>query len=68
VQISVDNGKATLTGTVDTKEEKRQIEADVHNVDGVTSVKNKLRVAGGAPVETPAQKLQERFQQNVFSL
>ena len=69
VQISVDNGKATLTGTVDTQEEKRMIEADVHNVAGVTSVKNKLRVAGGAPVvETPAQKLQERFQQNVFSL
>jgi len=68
VQISVDNGKATLTGTVDTQEEKRMIEADVHNVAGVTSVKNKLRVAGGVPVETPAQRLQERFQQNVFSL
>jgi osmotically-inducible protein OsmY len=46
--LSIDNGKATLRGTVKSDEEKNNIEAVAKQVPGVTSVDNQLRVGANA--------------------
>jgi len=45
VRINVEDGKATLKGTVKTEEQKEQIEKSVEEVSGVTSVDNQLKVS-----------------------
>lgn len=44
VQVTVSNGKATLTGTAKSDAEKQQIEASAKQVSGVTSVDNQIKV------------------------
>jgi osmotically-inducible protein OsmY len=46
VQVSVDNGIATLTGTVDLYEYKADAEKRVHRAKGVIAVRNLIEVAG----------------------
>ena len=48
LRISLENGKATLRGTVKTDEEKQKIEQSIQKVTGVTSVQNELRVSATA--------------------
>jgi osmotically-inducible protein OsmY len=52
VKISLENGKATLMGTVTDEDSKNKIESAIQQVSGVTSVDNQLQVnAGGTPPE-----------------
>ena len=44
VEIEVNNNEVTLTGSVDTRYEKRRAEDLAENVSGVTNVQNNLRV------------------------
>jgi len=46
VKVSVDNGTATLTGTVDLYGYKADAEKRVHKAKGVTAVRNLIEVAG----------------------
>jgi len=46
VQVSVTNGIAKLTGTVDVFYWKQQADSRVHRVKGVTAVDNEIEVAG----------------------
>ena len=48
LRISLDNGKATLRGTVKSDQEKQDIEKSVQKVTGVTSVQNELRVSSNS--------------------
>ncbi|MEO6584182.1 MAG: BON domain-containing protein [Ferruginibacter sp.] len=45
VEITVENGEATLTGTVDSKNAKRRIEDIVEGITGIKDVENKLKVS-----------------------
>lgn len=47
VIASVVDGKVTLTGSVDTPELKRQVEAFVKRIEGVRRVDNQITVLGG---------------------
>lgn len=46
VTVSVDNGIATLSGTVDLFEYKADAEKSMHKAKGVTAVRNLIQVAG----------------------
>jgi hyperosmotically inducible periplasmic protein len=46
IQVTVTNGIAKLTGTVDTFYWKEQADKRVHNTKGVTAVDNEIQVAG----------------------
>lgn len=48
LRISLDNGKATLRGSVKTDAEKQKVEKAVEKITGVTSVQNELRVSSGS--------------------
>jgi hypothetical protein len=48
INVDVDKGVVTLTGTVATAAQKTRAEAVAKAVEGVTSVKNMLRVAANA--------------------
>lgn len=63
VKVTVDNGVATLTGTVDLFEYKEQAEKIVHKVKGVTAVRNEIEVAGPSVSDQELQqKLVEKLQ------
>ncbi len=47
VSVSVSNGKATLSGTVDTQALKNQVERLVKSVKGVRTVDSQIVVSGG---------------------
>jgi hypothetical protein len=53
VIATVVDGKATLTGTVDTADLKRSVERAVRSVKGVRSVDNQITVAGGTGTTSP---------------
>lgn len=44
VDVSIENGEATLTGTVESKMAKRRIEDIVESIPGVRDVENRLKV------------------------
>jgi osmotically-inducible protein OsmY len=46
VEVSVSNTEVTLTGTVNSREDKRRAEDIAESVSGVTNVENRLRVKG----------------------
>lgn len=46
IDVSVSNGIATLTGTVDVFDQKEQADQRVHRVKGVKAVDNEIQVAG----------------------
>lgn len=45
IEVSVENGEVTLTGTVHNREAKRRSEDLAESVSGVTNVENRLRVS-----------------------
>jgi len=47
IEVSVNGGEVTLTGTVDSREAKRQAEMALDEIPGVTQVHNQLRVSRG---------------------
>jgi hypothetical protein len=50
IEVTVNNGMVTLTGRVDSREEKRRAEDIAESVSGVTDVSNQLRVGPSAPI------------------
>ncbi|HEY6401489.1 MAG TPA: BON domain-containing protein [Blastocatellia bacterium] len=50
IEVSVNNSLVTLTGRVDSREEKRRAEDIADSVSGVTDVSNQLRVAQSMPI------------------
>ncbi|HUH62713.1 MAG TPA: BON domain-containing protein [Terracidiphilus sp.] len=58
VKVSVQNGVATLTGTVDMYESKVDADRRVHKVKGVTAVRNDIEVAGPSMTD---QQLQSKL-------
>ena len=63
VKVSVDNGTATLTGTVDLYGYKADAEKRVHKAKGVTAVRNLIEVAGPTiPDEVLKDKLGEKLE------
>ena len=46
IEIKVQNGVVTLTGTVDSRQAKREAEDLIEELSGVKEVENRLRVAG----------------------
>src|SRR5664279_3380829 len=58
VKVSVENGVATLTGTVDLFEYKMDADKRVHKIKGVRAVRNDIEVAGPT---VPDQQLQEKL-------
>jgi hyperosmotically inducible protein len=62
VKVSVDQGIATLTGSVDLYEFKADAERRVHKAKGVTAVRNLIEVAGP---NIPDQELQTKLRDNL---
>jgi osmotically-inducible protein OsmY len=44
VEVQVRNGNVMLQGTVKTPEDREKVEKEVHNIDGVRSVNNQIRI------------------------
>jgi osmotically-inducible protein OsmY len=55
VEVTVNNGMVTLTGRVDSRDEKRRAEDIAESVSGVADVSNQLRVGRSASIETEAR-------------
>jgi hyperosmotically inducible protein len=53
INVDVDNGVVTLTGTVATAAQKARAEAISKPIEGVTSVKNMLKVSASGNVNAP---------------
>ena len=63
VKVTVDNGIATLTGTVDLYEYKEDADKRAHKVKGISAVRNEIQVAGpSVSDEQLQQKLLEKLQ------
>jgi osmotically-inducible protein OsmY len=52
IEVIVNNGMVTLTGRVDSREDKRRSEDIAESVSGVTDVSNQLRVQQNIPITT----------------
>jgi osmotically-inducible protein OsmY len=52
IEVTVNNGMVTLTGRVDSRDEKRRAEDLAESVSGVNDVSNQLRVERNIPVTT----------------
>lgn len=62
VHVSVQNGMATLTGTVDLFAVKNNADQKIRHVKGVTAVRDEIQVTGA---EIPDQTLQEKLQNTI---
>jgi len=63
VKVSVQNGIATLTGTVDLYEYKLDAEKRIHKLKGIEAVRNQIEVAGPAVSDQDLRsKLLEKLQ------
>lgn len=63
VKVTVDNGIATLSGTVDLYEYKADADKRAHKVKGIVGVRNEIQVAGpSVSDEQLKQKLLEKLQ------
>lgn len=58
VKVTVDNGIATLTGTVDLYEYKMDADKHAHKAKGVSAVRNEIQVGGPT---IPDQQLQDKL-------
>ena len=56
IEVRVNDGEVTLTGTVDSRLEKRMAEDAAENCPGVRDVHNQLRVSGGATGARAAER------------
>lgn len=63
VQVSVDDGRVTLSGEVDSWAEKRLAETVASNVIGVTGVENKVQM--GEPIVRPDDEMQREIQRRL---
>jgi osmotically-inducible protein OsmY len=54
IAVSVSGGEVTLSGTVESREEKHRAERIVEDISGVTHVQNNLRLAKGGFLTRPA--------------
>jgi len=63
IQVSVQNGVVSLTGSVDVVAEKVSADQKVHHVKGVSAVRNDIQVNGGG--EMSDQQLQEKLQKAI---
>ncbi len=61
VKVTVDNGVATLSGTVDLYEWKADADKRVHKVKGITAVRNQIEVAGGNAATASDAQLKEKL-------
>lgn len=62
VKVTVDNGIATLSGSVDLYEYKADAERRIHKVKGINAVRNEIEVAGPSiPDSQLQQKLAEKL-------
>jgi hyperosmotically inducible protein len=55
VKFAIDNGKVTLKGNVRSEEQKKNIEASVKKVTGVSSVDNQLEVSATGAASVSAE-------------
>jgi osmotically-inducible protein OsmY len=55
VEVTVNNGLVTITGRVDSRDQKRRAEDIAECVSGVTDVSNQLRVERNIPVTTETE-------------
>jgi hyperosmotically inducible periplasmic protein len=62
IEVSVQGGIASLTGTVDVFAAKVSADQKVHHVKGVSAVRNEIEVAGA---EVPDAQLQEKLQKAI---
>jgi osmotically-inducible protein OsmY len=62
IQATVQNGMATLTGTVDLVADKINADQKVRHVKGVTAIRDEIQVAGP---EIPDQELQQKLQKAI---
>jgi osmotically-inducible protein OsmY len=63
VKVTVENGVATLTGTVDLYEYKADADKRVHKVKGIAAVRNEIQVAGPSVSDAELKgKLLEKLQ------
>lgn len=58
IQVSVQSGIVTLSGTVDVYDTKEQADRKTHRVKGVVAVRDEIQVAGP---DVPDQELQEKL-------
>jgi hyperosmotically inducible protein len=63
VHVSVENGIATLTGTVDVFANKMSADQKIRHVKGVTAIRDEIQVNGGT--EMSDQQLQEKLQKAI---
>ncbi|HVT99628.1 MAG TPA: BON domain-containing protein [Acidobacteriaceae bacterium] len=63
IQVSVQNGIATLSGNVDVFASKMSADQKVRHVKGVTAVRDEIQVNGGS--EMSDQQLQEKLQKAI---
>ena len=59
IEVTVENGEVTLTGTVDSREAKRLAEDIIDSISGVRDIHNRLRI-GPAGSEPDAQRTDEQ--------
>lgn len=64
VQASVENGVATLTGTVDLYADKMRADSKVRHVKGVQAIRDEIQVNGP---EVPDQQLQQKLISTISS-
>lgn len=62
IKVTVQDGIATLSGSVDLYEYKTDADKRVHKVKGVTAVRNEIEVAGPT---VPDQELQSKLQEKL---
>jgi hyperosmotically inducible periplasmic protein len=58
VQVSVQGGEATLTGSVDVYDAKARADQKAHHVKGIVGVRNEIQVAGA---DVPDAQLQDKL-------
>src|ERR1039458_848326 len=54
ITAAADHGVVTLSGTVETEQQRQQAETDAANVAGVSGIQNNITVTGGSDQSQPA--------------
>ena len=55
IEINVNNGEVTLSGTVSDKQTKRRVEDMIESMSGVKSVQNNLRVTSQSGIKSDTE-------------